>query len=423
MDLAVVLEYRFERTPDGAVWTQTMFPHSFWTRYLDVFDRVRIIARARDVDAAPERSLRVDGEGVELFGIPYYHGPGEYLRQFVRVGKAVKRSVEPEHAIILRVGSMVGNLVERRFLKAERPFGVEVVGDPWEVFAPAAMKHPLRPLLRRYFTRCLKRQCSRACAVAYVTESALQRRYPASPECLSTHYSSVELGEAAFKLSSNFEFCKGETPHLITVGTLEQRYKGIDVLIDAVTRCIREGFSLRLTILGDGIYRGELEARAERAGCRGQIIFAGTVPPGEAVRRKLDEADLFVLASRLEGVPRAMIEAMARGLPCIGTDVGGIPELLPPEDLVAANDAAALATKIREVLTDPDRLRQSARRNLETAARYRDDRLRERRLLFYGTVRDATEKWLPGVARSRRPLDNNARSNKEGLSMRETPRV
>ena len=60
---------------------------------------------------------------------------------------------------------------------------------------------------------------------------------------------------------------------------------------------------------------------------------------------------------------------------------------------------------------------------LETAARYRDDRLRERRLLFYGTVRDATEKWLPGVARSRRPLDNNARSNKEGLSMRETPRV
>ncbi len=394
MNLAVILEHRFSRTPDGAVWTQTMFPYSFWRRYLDVFDRVRIVARARDVEGVPDGSLRVDGKAVELFGIPYYHGPADYLRQFFRINKAVKNSVEPRQALILRAGSPIGNLIERRFLAARRPYGVEVVSDPWGVFSPAAMKHPLRPFFRHYFAWRLRRQCRGACAAAYVTEAALQRRYPASPSCVSTSYSSVELREEAVRPEPRLEFCEGTIPHLITVGTLDHPYKGTDTLLDAVAQCLREGFRLRLTILGDGIHRAALEARAERAGCGKWITFAGTVPTGEAVRRRLDEADLFVLASRQEGVPRAMIEAMARGLPCIGTHVGGIPELLPTEDRVAANDAAALAAKIREVLADGNRMRRSSRRNLGVAARYRDDRLRERRLVFYTAVRDATEKWL-----------------------------
>jgi len=55
-------------------------------------------------------------------------------------------------------------------------------------------------------------------------------------------------------------------------------------------------------------------------------------------------------------MPRAMIEAMARGLPCIGSAVGGIPELLSSEDLVSRGDAGALALKIMEVVSQPDRM-------------------------------------------------------------------
>jgi glycosyltransferase involved in cell wall biosynthesis len=119
------------------------------------------------------------------------------------------------------------------------------------------------------------------------------------------------------------------------------------------------------------------------------------------VRAALDHADLFVLPSRTEGLPRAMIEAMARALPCIGSTVGGIPELLPPEDLVPPGDAAALARKIREVVCDPDRMARMSARNLEQARQYREDALSGRRIAFYQRVREVTEAW-----RDRRRTEN-----------------
>src|SRR5690606_2722669 len=112
---------------------------------------------------------------------------------------------------------------------------------------------------------------------------------------------------------------------------------------------------------------------------------------GQAVRDELDQADLFVLASRTEGLPRAVIEAMARGLPCIGTSVGGIPELLPTEDLVPPGDADTLARKISEVSRSPERMAAMSRRNLKKAADYRDDVLRQRRNAFYEIVKERTE--------------------------------
>ena len=124
------------------------------------------------------------------------------------------------------------------------------------------------------------------------------------------------------------------------------------------------------------------------------MSFQGLLPTSEAVREQLDRADLFVLPSHQEGLPKAMVEAMARALPCIGSTVGGIPELLPPEDLVPPGDVAALASKIREVATNPDRMARMSARNLEKATEYRDEVLSEQRNEFYRYVRDMTEAWL-----------------------------
>jgi glycosyltransferase involved in cell wall biosynthesis len=181
---------------------------------------------------------------------------------------------------------------------------------------------------------------------------------------------------------------------LITVGSLEEFYKGTDVLIDALANCVRSGVDIRLTILGDGRRRAMLEAKTIALGLSNHVSFLGHLPAGTPVRGQLDQADLFVLPSRQEGLPRAMIEAMARGLPCIGSAVGGIPELLPAEDLVPPGDAMALAAKIREVIADPERMARMSARNLAKAAEYREDVLRERRVAFYRYLREQTEAWI-----------------------------
>lgn len=112
-----------------------------------------------------------------------------------------------------------------------------------------------------------------------------------------------------------------------------------------------------------------------------RIRFMGHVT-GDPVRQILDSSDLFVLPSRTEGLPRALIEAMARGLPCIGSAVGGIPELIDTSEMVPPGDPAALAAKIQEVLKDPLRMETLSRRNLWTAREYLDSVLSERQADF-----------------------------------------
>jgi glycosyltransferase involved in cell wall biosynthesis len=85
---------------------------------------------------------------------------------------------------------------------------------------------------------------------------------------------------------------------------------------------------------------------------------------------------------------------MARGLPCLASDVGGIPELLSREDLVPPGDAAALAAKIESVIRNPDRLEEMARRNVQTARKYRGDRLNRRRVDYYKRLKEVTEAYI-----------------------------
>ena len=92
------------------------------------------------------------------------------------------------------------------------------------------------------------------------------------------------------------------------------------------------------------------------------------------------------MVSRTEGLPRALIEAMACGLPCIGSRVGGIPELLEPVALVAPGNSKELAEKIYEFVTDTTLLNSQAVRNWNEAKNYHDKILSQRRMAFYQHV-------------------------------------
>jgi glycosyltransferase involved in cell wall biosynthesis len=258
------------------------------------------------------------------------------------------------------------------------------------------VRHPLRPLLRWWFPRQLRRVCAEASAVTYVTERALQRRYPPTPSAFSIHCSDVELPPEALVASPRKPHPEQSAFALIMVGTLAQLYKAPDVLIKATAQCIRKGLDLRLSLVGDGKFRPALEQQAAEAGLGGRVRFLGQLPAGERVRAELDRADVFVLPSRHEGLPRAIVEAMARGLPCIASTVGGIPELLPESDMVPPGDTAALARKIREVIESPERMAAMSARNLQKAGEYMEAALAGRRTSFYQALKERTDAWRRG---------------------------
>jgi glycosyltransferase involved in cell wall biosynthesis len=418
----VTLEHRFFRTPDQQIWTATVNSYSFWTRYLEVFAGVTVVARICDVSRPEPQWMRADGPDVTFHSVPYFVGPEQYLRVRGAVSRSITNVISACEAVIMRTPSLIAMKMFPALQCLGHPFALEVVADPYDVFAPGAIRHPLRPVFRRWFSSGLRSQCKNARAVAYVTEQALQRRYPARgvamgisdvmllDNAFTTTYSSIELPVHQLVELSQRARPKTGRATLVFVGSLNQLYKAPDVLIRAVAKATHAGCDLQLRLVGDGQYRATLEDLARKLGVAERCKFLGQVPGGDPVYKVLDTADLFVLPSRQEGLPRAMIEAMARGLPCIGSRVGGIPELLPAEDMVKPGDLDGLAGKIREIVFDPDRQRRMSERNVREARKYVDDELRKKRNEFYRYTRDFTAAWRGAVGRGeqRRFVESSA---------------
>jgi glycosyltransferase involved in cell wall biosynthesis len=396
MRVLVTTEERFWQCR-GHTYVIGISRYDFWKRYLDDFDQVVVLGRALPVERVEPEWQQVDGERVSVAALPYYLGPGQYLRRYQALRRAVQRNVSPADAIVLRVPSPVAMRLGPWLRKTKHPYGLEVNGDPYDMFAPGAIIHPLAPFFRYLFTRQLRRQCAGAAAVAYITSSALQRRYPAGPRSFSICCSDCDLPLEAFISEPRVVTAPKDSSTLISVGSMAQMYKAPDVLIKAVAQLARAGRDLRLVLVGDGRHRPELEELAATLDLGSRVVFTGQLAAGKPVRDELDRADLFILPSRAEALGRAIIEAMARGLPCIGSTAGGIPELLPPEDLVPPGDVHALADKIGQVLDDPVRMTRMSENNLKKSFEWRDEILRERRAVFFRVLRERTEKYIQGL--------------------------
>jgi glycosyltransferase involved in cell wall biosynthesis len=394
MRVLIVIDHRFDSTPDGAVWTQTMFTPSYWKRYLEVFDEVRVVARVRPVEKALPGWIQVNVDEITVQPLPHYLGPWEYFRQRQQVLAAAQSAFTVGDAIMFYSASPPVLAIQKKTDALGYPFGVYIIANPYDVFSPGAVRNPLRPFFRWLAPRQLRSLCQSASAAAYITEAALQHQYPPSPTAFTTYYSMAELTDEAF-VEQPRTFGPGQTSWtLITVGAMSQLYKAQDILIKALARCVHQGMDLQLVFVGDGQYRLMLETQAAELGIGDRCHFRGQLTTGSVVRQELDQADLFVLPSRQEGLPRAMLEAMARGLPCIGSTVGGIPELLPLEDMVPPTNIEALADKICEMVKDTDRLTHSSAQNLHRAQDYREHCIRDRRTMFYKTLRQQTEDWM-----------------------------
>jgi glycosyltransferase involved in cell wall biosynthesis len=145
----------------------------------------------------------------------------------------------------------------------------------------------------------------------------------------------------------------GETVNLLAVGAVVRR-KGYDVLIEALDRLA--GLDWQLVIAGDckrdHATAGELAATIARKRLARRVCLAGTVSDRELTELYRD-AHVFVLASRFEGYGMAYAEAIAHGLPVIGTRTGAVPDTVPAGAgiLVPPDDAAALGAALRSMIS------------------------------------------------------------------------
>jgi colanic acid/amylovoran biosynthesis glycosyltransferase len=163
-------------------------------------------------------------------------------------------------------------------------------------------------------------------------------------------------------------------PNLVCVGRLCEQ-KGQLLLVEAVRRLVAEGVDCRLTLVGDGEMRGAIEQLIQQHHLANHIVLTGNAT-GDEVQKHILNARAFVLPSFGEGLPVAIMEALALGRPVVSTYIAGIPELVKPGEngwLVPAGAIDDLVAALRQVLSaSVEQLEAMGQAGAEAVAREHD---------------------------------------------------
>lgn len=376
---------------EGEVWSESQFEAALWQRYLGHFDSLTVVARrgmmpAGKVISKLERSSAPNVTFELLDNMSTLRGltiarPAAF-RQMVSL-------VTAHDAVIARLPSEIGLLAITAAQATGRPWAVEMVGCTWDgLWNYGNLTGRLYTPIAWFRVRRAVRQAEH---VIYVTSSFLQQRYPSQAEnqAVASNVILSDVSPAVLERRHALIATMANRPlRLGLIGTLQ--YKGIQTLLAALASARLALLPLRIHILGPGDV-GRWKAEAKRLGVSDLVSFDGTLPAGEPLMRWLDATDVYLQPSLTEGLPRALIEAMSRGCPALASTAGGIPELLPAEDLIRPGDAVALAELMRHRLTDHDWMHMRATANWEKASAFRADVLAARREKFWRRFRQAAE--------------------------------
>lgn len=392
MKVLVVSDAHIWRTEDGRCWCNTaMHGYSFWERYLEAFEQVVVVARIMNTkldNVMKNNYVRADGEGVSFYGLPFIRGTKEYIFHFGRMMKATKEAAKQKGCAVFRLPSIPGFLMLHQYRKSMKPYAVEVVIDPENEYSNI-------PPLKWLTCRMLKKACIEANGASYVTKYYLQNKYPShakkqgknTKRFFESYYSSIDLKKDFFYYNRVFKKQFDVLNIIHIANSINNENKGHRILIDICKQLQDLGINVQITFVGNGDMVDVFKAYAKALNVIERISFIGYLSSKEEIREYLINADLFVFPTKAEGLPRVLLEAMSTGLPCLSTNVDGIPEILDKENLFDPLDSEGFTKRIAYLIETPSELEKMGNRNIEVAERYEYSQLKKRRTSFYKRLR------------------------------------
>jgi glycosyltransferase involved in cell wall biosynthesis len=375
--LTLVMDGNFRRLTNGIVSPHMGYAR-FGARYAGCFEDVVIVARSFPATSAVGEN--VEGHRVSFEDLGANRGISELIMSLPRLIVRLRRHIASASIVLIRFPGNIASLALLICLLSGKRFSVEVVADPADYFSAAASTHPLRRIARftHRLTTCFAAR--HAVTVRYVTRVYLQRRYPGRDPRIMFGFSDVYLRDSLFELPRGPSDNTRRRFEIINVAMMHNRSKGHMVLLQAMAELRRRHVDVSVTFVGDGVLRGTFEAEVARLGLDDSVCFTGLID-ADCVVDMVAKYDLFVLPSYQEGMPRAMLEAMAVGTPVVASNVGGIREVLGETSMVPPGDVGALAARIELLVRDGAQLNVLAAANRKAAlpfgcsaleARYRD---------------------------------------------------
>ncbi|KJG56847.1 hypothetical protein UA38_12775 [Photobacterium kishitanii] len=359
---------------NGRYYSDGKLTNNTWLRYLSFSDNIKVIGRVKEVTSIPNNLNETTLNNVEFFCINEIKKTDRINTK--RVDLIILNQIVDSDIVICRLPSFLGSRAYSLAMKLKKKVIVELVGCPYDALKThgSFIGKILAPI-ERFKT---KKQVLNANSVIYVTQEFLQRRYPTKGKSIGV--SNVELFNHTYMCDSIAK------PKVIKfIGSLNSLYKGLDDLLSAIYLLKLDGINLELHVLGGGNISNYTN-KIKMYDIESQVVFFKPISGGYGVIEWLTNGNIYIQPSHTEGLPRALIEAMSVGLPCIGTFVGGIPELLDENVLCKAKSPKDLVDKIKILLSDDDfRIKQGIR-NKEVSNNYLYDSLFSRRYEFLNSI-------------------------------------
>lgn len=366
------------------------FGYEVWQRYLKVFDYLVVVARYRETrDFDTTKLKKSSGANVSFVKVPNFKSM-RTLYKYFEARKIIEEEVKKADAIIVR-NSTIGNIAVKYAIKYQKPYAYEIVGCPWDalwnygniqgkILAPFAYLRTKKIAKNSKFT-------------LYVTQKFLQKRYPTkgySKGCSDVFLPIIEEKVLINRIEKIKKMDLDKKLKIGMIGALTSKYKGFDLAIKSIKELNNKYNNVELHILGGGD-ASKWRKLAKKEKILDKIFFDGTLPSGYPVFEWIDNIDIFIQPSKVEGLPRALIEAMSRGCPAVGSKTGGIPELLDKDFVHKKGNYKDLALKIDKFISNKEIMIQQAKRNFDLSKQYSKEILDEKRTKFWNEFRKYAE--------------------------------
>lgn len=289
----------------------------------------------------------------------------------------IENAVKIHDIIVVRLPSAAGVIAFKAAERKKKPVLVEFVACVYD----ALWNYDWRgKLLAQYKFARYKKLMQAATHTIYVTNSFLQSRYPSKGKaigCSDVELQAIDDNILVLRLKKIKE---SRLPlKLATIAAIDVAYKAQADVIKAIGLLKQRNIYFEYDIIGQG-NPVILQNLIDRLDLNDLIKIKGSIPHTQ-IFEILKDIDIYIQPSKVEGLPRAVVEAMSVACPVIGTDAGGIPELIPKKCLYPKGDINALVNLLISV--NEDFLFKYAKSNFEEAKKYQKENLEKKRLNFY----------------------------------------
>ncbi|EJS00696.1 glycosyltransferase family 4 protein [Bacillus mycoides] len=363
-------------------------------RYYTIADELAVVIRVNETSKSEaEKNLsKITVSPFEVVECPNLSSSKGMLSGKKMAEKIIEGEIIKSDYVVVRLPSIIGSIAVDIARKLQKPYLIEVVACPWDAFWNHSLKGKLVAPFMYYAT---KKRVKSASHAIYVTNEFLQKRYPTKGK--SANCSNVALKEFDDEILKErldkIEKINNEDKIILgTTAAVDVRYKGQQYVIEALGKLKKQGisnFEYQLVGGGDQSY---LKTMAQKYDVIDQVRFLGPMPH-DRVFKWLKAIDIYVQPSRQEGLPRALIEAMSRGLPAFGAKTAGIPELIE-SDFIFCNSRKNIQ-EICMILKKFDKkiMRKQAMRNYIESKKYDKKNIEERRGKFFKEFKDGSYRF------------------------------